>query len=184
MIRKISLPFVMRVALAVLLATLVCGQPARAQRTTPFKNLAAYVKWVQSKHKAPFDRDGSVLPQDAAKALKERATAALSAAVVQFQNDRVNQDKNPWPKAEIAATGYDLSLNRYKEVTHDVVDHVSPSKILQKLADLELDGLFGLLGALFGYWFLMRKERSAIDEAAFHSITRVESVPAEQLAPG
>ena len=44
--------------------------------------------------------------------------------------------------------------------------------------------LFGLLGGLFSYWFLMRNERSAIDEAAFASITRVESVPAEQPASG
>ena len=44
--------------------------------------------------------------------------------------------------------------------------------------------LFGLLGGLFAYWFLMRNERSAIDEAAFASITRVESVPAEQPASG
>ena len=41
------------------------------------------------------------------------------------------------PKAEIAANGYDLSLNRYKEVVHEVVDHVPPQKILASLAELE-----------------------------------------------
>jgi len=41
-----------------------------------------------------------------------------------------------------------------------------------------------LLGGLFAYWFLMRNARSAIDEGAFGSITRVESVPAEQPASG
>ena len=28
------------------------------------------------------------------------------------------------PKADIAAQGYDLSLNRYKEVIHEEVDHL------------------------------------------------------------
>ena len=28
------------------------------------------------------------------------------------------------PKADIAAKGYDLSLNRYKEVVHEEVEHV------------------------------------------------------------
>ena len=41
------------------------------------------------------------------------------------------------PKADIAAQGYDLSLNRYKEVVHEVVDHDSPKKILTRLAKLE-----------------------------------------------
>ena len=41
------------------------------------------------------------------------------------------------PKDEIAANGYDLSLNRYKEVVHEDVDHVPPQKILATLAELE-----------------------------------------------
>lgn len=41
------------------------------------------------------------------------------------------------PKDEIAANGYDLSLNRYKEVVHEVVDHVPPEKILATLEELE-----------------------------------------------
>jgi type I restriction enzyme M protein len=40
-------------------------------------------------------------------------------------------------KADIAAQGYDLSLNRYKEVVHEKVAHRSPSKILADLATLE-----------------------------------------------
>ncbi|MBM3539890.1 MAG: SAM-dependent DNA methyltransferase, partial [Alphaproteobacteria bacterium] len=34
------------------------------------------------------------------------------------------------PRADIAAQGYDLSLNRYKEVVHEVVEHRSPKEIL------------------------------------------------------
>lgn len=55
------------------------------------------------------------------------------------------------PKAQIAAAGYDLSINRYKEVVHDEVDHVPPKQILAELAELEReiqDGLQALDGML------------------------------------
>jgi len=41
------------------------------------------------------------------------------------------------PKSEIAENGYDLSLNRYKEVVHEVVVYDPPQKILADLAALE-----------------------------------------------
>ena len=41
------------------------------------------------------------------------------------------------PKADLAANGYDLSINRYKEVVHDEVQHASPREILAELAELE-----------------------------------------------
>ncbi len=41
------------------------------------------------------------------------------------------------PKADIAAQGYDLSLNRYKEVVHEEVEHRPPKEILADLAKLE-----------------------------------------------
>ncbi len=40
-------------------------------------------------------------------------------------------------KADIAAQGYDLSLNRNKEVVHEVVEHRTPADILKELATLE-----------------------------------------------
>ena len=43
------------------------------------------------------------------------------------------------PKADIAAQGYDLSLNRFKEVVHEAVEHESPQAILAKLKDLEAE---------------------------------------------
>ncbi|MBK6715141.1 MAG: SAM-dependent DNA methyltransferase [Burkholderiales bacterium] len=43
------------------------------------------------------------------------------------------------PKADIAAQGYDLSLNRYKEVVHEAVEHESPQAILGKLKALEAE---------------------------------------------
>ena len=41
------------------------------------------------------------------------------------------------PKADIAALGYDLSLNRYKEVLHESVAHRHPKEILADLWKLE-----------------------------------------------
>ena len=41
------------------------------------------------------------------------------------------------PKAEIVAQGYDLSLNRYKEVVHEEIEHISPKNIIAELKTLE-----------------------------------------------
>ncbi len=41
------------------------------------------------------------------------------------------------PKAEIAATGWDLSLNRYKEVVREEMAHRPPQEILAELVSLE-----------------------------------------------
>ncbi|WP_244251535.1 type I restriction-modification system subunit M [Micromonospora antibiotica] len=43
------------------------------------------------------------------------------------------------PKADIVEQGYDLSLNRYKEVVHEEVEHRSPLDILADLERLEAE---------------------------------------------
>lgn len=43
------------------------------------------------------------------------------------------------PKNDIIANGYDLSINRYKEVVHEAVEHLPPKEILAKLAKLEAE---------------------------------------------
>ena len=43
------------------------------------------------------------------------------------------------PKADIAAQGYDLSLNRYKEVVHEEIAHRPPGDILKALGKLETE---------------------------------------------
>lgn len=43
------------------------------------------------------------------------------------------------PKADIAAQGYDLSINRYKEVVHEEVVHRAPKEILLELTKLEAE---------------------------------------------
>jgi type I restriction enzyme M protein len=41
------------------------------------------------------------------------------------------------PKADISATGYDLSLNRYKDVEHEEIAHETPAAILADLRRIE-----------------------------------------------
>ena len=48
------------------------------------------------------------------------------------------------PKAEIAAAGYDLSLNRYKEVVHEAAEHRPPKEIIAELKALEKEIADGL----------------------------------------
>ncbi|MDB9513865.1 hypothetical protein PN499_21945 [Kamptonema animale CS-326] len=43
------------------------------------------------------------------------------------------------PKVDIATQGYDLSLNRYKEVVHEEVEHRTPKDILANLVKLEAE---------------------------------------------
>lgn len=48
------------------------------------------------------------------------------------------------PKTDIAAQGYDLSLNRYKEVVQDEIEHRSPVDIIADLEELESQIQHGL----------------------------------------
>lgn len=48
------------------------------------------------------------------------------------------------PKAEIAEAGYDLSLNRYKEVVHEAAEHRHPKEIIAELKALEQEIAVGL----------------------------------------
>jgi type I restriction enzyme M protein len=48
------------------------------------------------------------------------------------------------PKADLVAQGYDLSLNRYKEVVHEEVAHRAPKEILADLSKLETEIQLGM----------------------------------------
>ena len=100
----------LRAALVMLFATLFCGQLAGAQNAasfqhSPFKNLEEYTKYIQANHKAPFDRDSVRLPNGGAaeilKQLARRNPEAL-ASTTTTHNVKINRDRDPWPKAEIA----------------------------------------------------------------------------------
>lgn len=52
--------------------------------------------------------------------------------------DRARTDQSfAVPKADIVDQGYDLSINRYKEVVYEEVDHRDPGEILAELRELE-----------------------------------------------
>ena len=69
------------------------------------------------------------------------------------EGDRKRTDRSFLvPKEEIAGNDYDLSINRYKEVEYEVVEHEPPQVIMERLAKLEdeiaegrkeLEGLLG-----------------------------------------
>jgi hypothetical protein len=102
-----------RAAHVIILGTAILflmGAPlwAQSEKPAPFKDFQSYVAWMQKNHKAPFSRS-AVLPQGAAKALFE-AQAKTRAANSQngsqshgYQNTKVNQDRNLWPKVDIAS---------------------------------------------------------------------------------
>jgi type I restriction enzyme M protein len=48
------------------------------------------------------------------------------------------------PRAEIAAAGYDLSINRYKEVVHEASEHRPPKEIIAELKAMEKEIADGL----------------------------------------
>lgn len=48
------------------------------------------------------------------------------------------------PKAEIAAAGYDLSINRYRQVVHETAEHRPPREIIAELKALEKEIAQGL----------------------------------------
>ncbi len=48
------------------------------------------------------------------------------------------------PKADIVAQGYDMSLNRYKEIVHDDVEHRPPLEIIADIEVLEQEIVQGL----------------------------------------
>ena len=60
--------------------------------------------------------------EQAAKAERERARTEQSFCV---------------PKSEIAEQGYDLSLNRYKEIKYEEVEYRSPAEIIAELEELD-----------------------------------------------
>ncbi len=54
------------------------------------------------------------------------------------ERDRARTDQSFCvPKADIATNGYDLSINRYKEVVHDDVEYRPPAEIIADLMKLE-----------------------------------------------
>jgi hypothetical protein len=107
-------------AVVALLAVFLSGQPVNAQLTQP-KSLESFVEYMQSHHRAPFDRDNAFIPrEEAVKFLnKPELKLRLNAAILQGTNIKVNQDRNPWPKAEVAAAVDPSDGGNYVVMTND-----------------------------------------------------------------
>lgn len=61
------------------------------------------------------------------------------------ERDRERTDQSfSVPKADIAAHDYDLSINRYKQIVYDEIEHPAPTAILDQLTALEEDIQKGL----------------------------------------
>jgi len=66
------------------------------------------------------------------------AAASADGVVLSGERGRKRTDQSFLvPKADIAANDYDLSINRYKEVVYEEIEHVSPQEILKELEALE-----------------------------------------------
>jgi len=121
---------ILRATFAGALAIVLWGQLATAQGP-PFKDLDSFVKYVNSHIKAPFDRDSARLPVGGLKALLKNAAPK---AAITGQNVKVNRDRDPWPKAEIAV-GLDptngrnvvVMSNDFRENFDHMFYHVSTS---------------------------------------------------------
>ncbi len=103
---------VMRAAVAIFLATLLWAQTATAQEAKPFRGfqLLRYLRREASQGAIGQGRRRSPAASKAlaakhTKAATERTTAEAAAATAAsgYKNVQVNQDRNPWPKAELGA---------------------------------------------------------------------------------
>ena len=97
---------VLRATVSLALGALLVGQ-VNAQMPKP-KNMEELVAYVQAHHKAPFDRDGAMLPPGGQETLMQHlaklgnpSMATFAATASAGTNVKVNRDRNPWPKAEI-----------------------------------------------------------------------------------
>ena len=107
-----------RTASLCLLAALLTA-PGFAQKPH-FKDLEGLAQYFQKNHKAPFDRDSVRMPPVGAAAIaKGAARATRLNAAVKGTNVKVNQDRNPWPKAEIGSSVDPLTGKTYVVMSND-----------------------------------------------------------------
>lgn len=133
---------VLSTILVALLSTALLGQ-ATSQQNAPrlkkplFSDLEGFATYIQSHHKAPFDRDSARLPNGAAAKIAKglspakQAAAVSAAAAAGGSNVKINRDRDPWPKAEIAV-GVDpvngnvvVMSNDFREDYDEMFYHVS-----------------------------------------------------------
>ena len=99
---------------------------AQSGNPAPFKDLPSYVAWMQKNHKAPLSLNGAMMPAGGAQALRQaqvktQTLQAQNAAAGRhaFHNVKVNQDRNPWPKAGIASAVDPSDANAWVVMAND-----------------------------------------------------------------
>jgi hypothetical protein len=88
---------------ALLSAPLASSETAKTEaKQVPFRDLTSQQKYINQHFKAPFDRDSARLTLNGGAIVLRRASQALTPAAGAIHNVKINQDRDPWPKAEIA----------------------------------------------------------------------------------
>ncbi len=132
----------------------------RAAGTPPFKDLNSYIAWIQSHHKAPFGRDVTISQAKGGAAFikSTQGKAPLAAASSTSTNIKVNQDRNPWPKAEIGAavnpangSDYVVMANDFRENLDHEFYHVSTTGGQTFTDDSMTVGVDGTTGAPYNF---------------------------------
>ncbi len=100
-------------------------------------------RWRALAAKAPADSSPTGVGEDGRRPGEGRQGKNKSTGADELSRPRTAQSFCV-PKADIAAQGYDLSLNRYKEVVHEEVAHRPPDQILKSLAALEKEITTGM----------------------------------------
>ncbi len=126
--------------------------------TVWFYNMLADGWSLDDKRQPLLDMDKLGTCPKTALVAEEHAKNNLPDVLARWQQREISERDNARtaqsftvPKAEIAATGYDLSLNRYKEVLHEPVQHIPAAQLLAELKQLDgeiqagLDELAGML---------------------------------------
>ena len=105
--------------------------PVSAQSSKPsFTDYPGFVAWMQKTHKAPFRGASFVRPKISSLLSAQNKTAAFDKAIQLgfpkfFQNIKVNQDRNPWPKAGIASAVDPSTPNNWIVVSNDFRDNAT-----------------------------------------------------------
>ena len=127
---------------------------AQSGGPAPFKDFQGYVAWMQKNHKAPFSVSSAMLPPGGAKALLEAQVKAQSADAPNtsatsnsYRNVKVNQDRNPWPKTDIASavdpsnsTGWLVMALDYRVNWSRMFYHVSTTRGKTWTDDMLVEG--------------------------------------------
>jgi type I restriction enzyme M protein len=116
-----------------------------------FYNMLADGWSLDDKRQPLLDLDKLGTRPKTALSSEEYAKNNLPDVLARWQQRETSERNNPRtaqsftvPKAEIAATGYDLSLNRYKEVVHEQVEHIPSAQLIAELKQLDSEIQAGL----------------------------------------